>query len=155
MARPAASGLRPDPLNDSDIEKHLRRQSMQVIPEEWREEILGTARLAQASVCIEQSPSSVQITFRERLTSLLWPHPRAWAALAGVWVVIVALHLNQGETGPTQIAQSEPPAEAVLVALEDQRRLRAELLEPLERREPVAALPPGRRSERPHIFRIV
>lgn len=64
----------------------------------------------------------------------LWPSPRSYAALAAVWVVLVAIALSNGETATapklSATTRSSPPSAAMNLVLAQQHRLRAELLDP-------------------------
>jgi hypothetical protein len=104
-------------MND-EFEKKLQRQTLRPIPHEWREEILQAARAADAR-------RSVSEPHRSLLVRLLWPCPQAWAGLAGVWVLIMALNLStRDERATTVVSQTaQPPAELINAAREQRREL--------------------------------
>ena len=115
-------------MND-DLEQKLRRQSPRQIPAAWREEILSAA--TDASVSRHSSPATCNW-----LSALLWPHPRAWAGLAAVWIFIFALNFATRDDAPLAKAKSAvPPSPEVLMVLKQQRQLRAELVGSLEPRD--------------------
>jgi hypothetical protein len=137
-------------MND-DFEQRLREQKLRQIPREWREDILRTAhRAAQprdASLITHHSLS----TLGARLSAFLWPNPCAWAGLAAVWLVILAMNLAIRDSVPAAQAKVQvPPSTATLLILKEQRQLLAELNGALEKREgerpPVSPSRP--RSER-------
>ena len=82
--------------------------------------------------------------------ALFWPHPRAWAALAAVWLAIIAIDLSLREPSPPALARRpQAPAPQVLAALKEQKRLLAELLgsAPPAEAVPVGGVAPRPRSE--------
>ena len=115
-------------MND-DFEKRLQRQPLRQIPAEWREEILSVARAEQnirhSSFVIRHSWLS---GIRHKVSALLWPHPRAWAGLAAVWVVIFVLHFTSLDTTQMVASKSAPPSPELIAALKSQEKLLAELL---------------------------
>ena len=118
---------------DSEFEKKLRRQPVKEIPSAWRAEILAAARAEQSI----HHPSSVirpgwLSTLNSQLSTLLWPHPRAWAGLAAVWVCILALNFSTRDKSVMVAEKSSPPSPEVIVELRKQQRLFAELMEPRE-----------------------
>jgi hypothetical protein len=115
-------------MKPDDFEKRLQSQSLCKIPSEWRDEILQTAKSAT------YSPFAIRhwslSTLHHRLSTILWPHPKAWAGLAAVWLVITIAYLAAGDT-TTQVAKkSPPPTPESLVILQQQQRLLAELVGP-------------------------
>ena len=117
-------------MND-DFEKRLQRLALRKIPAEWRAEILDAARAATPA------PRKSEITFRALLSSflgqlsaLLWPHPKAWAALAVVWLGILSMNFYAADP-PRQLAKKDVlPSPEFLVACREQRRELARLIEP-------------------------
>lgn len=67
----------------NDFERQLQRQPLRDLPADWRREILGKCEAA----------TSVGPAWSWR--EWLWPSPKAWAALAAVWVVFFALSAGE------------------------------------------------------------
>jgi hypothetical protein len=126
-------------MNDEteQFERHLSRQPIRQVPPEWREEILSAAYAAQASC--RSSPAQYHGWFaalKQRLTTLLWPHPKAWAGMAAVWVLILAADFSMRDPA-TGVAEEKyaPPSPEVIVELKKQQQMLAELVgtyEPLD-----------------------
>jgi hypothetical protein len=122
---------------NSEFEKQLERQPMRELPRGWRSEILAAAsRTEHASVI-------------DRLSTWLWPHPRAWAGLGAAWVLIFLLHF----TAPDErhlARNSSPMTFQSLAMMQRQTLMMAQLLSALDSGDqPVATIaPPKPRSER-------
>ncbi len=121
-----------------DFEQKLQRQPLRPIPCEWREEILsaaskvGTARRVVRGRLGEASLPNWLSTINSQLSTLLWPHPKAWAGLAAVWVLIFAMDFSTRDASQTVAGKSSPPSPEVIVELRQQQRLLAELIGPRE-----------------------
>lgn len=68
------------------------------------------------------------------IPSLLWrelvlPCRRVWMGLAAVWLVILALNFAARDTSPTLAKSSPPPSPEMLAAVQNQKRLLAEMLQ--------------------------
>jgi hypothetical protein len=114
-------------MNFDEFESKLRGQPRRDIPPEWRREILVPLRRRT------EAPVS---WWRQ----LLWPHPAAWAGLAAVWVVIVALNLAGAPEG--ELYAAGKPSPDTRVAYQERQRLWAELaldISPQPRKQPPAA----------------
>ena len=112
-----------------DFEKQLQRQPMRPIPAAWRAEILAAAQPA---------PAPSLSTLLSHLSTLFQPYPKAWGALAAVWVVILGINFANYESAPAMEASAKPPLKEMVLALQNQRLLRAELIggqesEPVDR----------------------
>ena len=111
----------------NEFEQRLRSVPVKPLPGDWRTEIL-----AAAAEAVRSAP--VSLSWRERLVagwrSLFWPHPRAWAGLAAVWVIIAILHFSQRDDSPVLAEKSAPPTPEMLADLRQQQQLLAELLGP-------------------------
>jgi len=132
-------------MNPDDFEKRLEHQRLRPIPGAWRGEILDAARRAR-----DHQPSTFNPQPASWWRELLWPCPQAWAGLAAVWVLILAL--NSVTREPARAAQSPntPRAPEVLMALRDHRRLLAELIESQTSAEAPKPFVPRPRSELSH-----
>ena len=141
-------------MNTEDFEKRLQRQPLRQIPGEWREEILVAARQASgthhAPRTTQHASPSLLSTLTHQLSTLLWPHPAAWAGLAAVWLVILGLNYTTRDAFPRLAKGSLPAAPQLFMVFKEQERVLAELIGPRE--APVAERPkpasPRPRSER-------
>jgi len=115
-------------MNDEadQFEQRLGRQPLKSIPAEWRAEILTAACAAQPSRHVWLS------TINSQLSTVFWPHPKAWAGLATVWVFIFALNFSMRDTSPRVAEKSAPPSPEVMVELKKQQLLFAQLVGPRE-----------------------
>lgn len=122
-------------MND-DFEKHIQQQSLQKIPAEWRAEILAAARDEQscnhASRITNQSFLS---TLKHQLATIFWPHPKAWAGLAAVWVFILVLNFSTRDKTPVMAEKVLPPSPEMVAELRQQKLLFAELIGSSDARE--------------------
>lgn len=108
-------------MNDSEFEKHLQRQPLRPIPHEWRTEILQQATSADSRrLTHDRRPSF--------LSALLWPHPKAWAGLAAVWVLIYALRFASQDNLPKMAQASPSSPQEMVVKLKEQQQILAELI---------------------------
>ncbi len=98
---------------NSEFEKKLTEQPVRAVPAAWRAEILREARTAAAQQRLE-TPAATG------WRSWFWPAPRAWAALAACWVVLLAVQLFVGAPAATAAAPVDAPRLAL--ALEAKRR---------------------------------
>lgn len=121
-------------MKPDNFEQRLQRQPLRPVPLEWRTDILAAARTAQPPVHVARlTPHAWLSTLNSQLATLLWPHPKAWAGLAAIWVVIGLLNVSIHEDStPRLIAKSTPPSPEVLVELRQQQKLFAELVGPRE-----------------------
>lgn len=134
----------------NDFEHRLKAEQPRQIPPTWREDILRQARAAAETR--ETSATGAQPTqtgwlraavaaLRNRCGlpgstslahSLLWPHPKAWATLAALWMAIGCLHwASQESTAPALASHRDQPASrssVELLCLAEQLRLQRELL---------------------------
>ena len=132
-------------MNDSDFEKHLQRQPLRRIPQEWRSEILQNAA-ASAPSTLDRRPSFLS-TINHQLSTILWPNPKAWAVLAAVWVAIFVLHFSSKENLPRMAARAPGPSPEMIAELRQQQKELAELIGPSQ---PNDAERPKQFSPRPH-----
>ncbi len=132
---------------DSEFERKLSRQRVKQIPGEWRSEILATAR---ARGPIRHSPF---IILHSWLAAWLWPHPKAWAGLAAVWLAIFVLNYSTREGAPV-IAQKSAPQSTDVAELRTEQKMLAELIGPTELRvaDRQRVLSPKPRSERGEVL---
>ncbi len=121
-------------MSHDDFEQRLQRQPLRPVPTEWREEILAEAgrgsRVEGRAQNWVRSPSLVS-----RLSTILWPHPVAWAGLAAVWIFIFTVDFSVNDRAPSVAEGYSPPPTEVMVELRQQQRLLAELMGPRETRD--------------------
>jgi hypothetical protein len=142
-------------MKPDEFEQKLQRQPLQQVPAEWREDILSSAE--SAAVTRHSSPGTRQSwhsTLNFQLSTILWPHPAAWAGLAAAWVVILAVNFSMRDQPPMVAEKAAPPSPEVIVELKQQRRLLAELIGPRDTREAdrSKSVVPQPRSERTEIL---
>jgi hypothetical protein len=140
-------------MNDEmeQFERRLQNRPLKEIPGEWRAEILANCRGSRVE---DREPeASWQSTFIARLSAIFWPHPKAWAGLAVVWVCIVMLNFSTHEK-PHRVAEkiATAPQPEMVAELKQQRLMFAELLGATELRvadRPKSYLPKpqGKRME--------
>ena len=135
-------------MNTEDkLEQRLRRQPVRQIPSAWREEILSAARAATPRHPTLDSRPGVFAIIRHQLSTVLWPHPKAWAGLAGVWLVILAVNFATADK-TTRTAGNIPLASAdTIQGLRQREQFLAELN---DRPEPREAERPKVVPPRPH-----
>jgi hypothetical protein len=151
-------------MKPDDFEQKLRRQSLKEIPAEWREEILAVmATDANRRQEISREFTFAATSFRKllstlnaQLSTLLWPHPKAWAGLAAIWILILAVDFSMRDQSPVLAEKSTPPSPEVMVELQQQQRMLAELIglrdtSDADRSKPLVPQP---RSERVEIVTV-
>src|SRR3954453_20462037 len=99
----------------NEFENELKKRPLRRVPEHWRAQIL-----AQASA-------------EERMhrhepwwTALLWPSPKAWGTLAAAWAVMIMFSIATRER---TVSEEAPQATQIRMAVEEKRRLQAEIEE--------------------------
>ena len=101
-------------------------------------EILSAARQASlpqhAPRTTQHAPrlASLLSTLHHQLSTLLWPHPTAWAGLAAVWLVILGINLTTRDASPAVAKHASPVSPQVFMAFQEQERLLSELIGPGE-----------------------
>jgi hypothetical protein len=111
------------------FEQLLKRQSLRQAPAEWRKEILAAANeVLPAQSSRPAAAHSFLAILRQRLSSLLWPHPVAWGGLAAIWIFIFAVNFSTRDRAPEMAEKTSPPSPEVTAELRQQQRLYAELI---------------------------
>ena len=127
-------------MKPDEFEQELARQPMKPIPAEWRSEILAAVDTAVNGRPVGRDSASAATrsawlsALVERFAALLWPHHKAWAGLAAVWIVVFALNLSLRDPAPAPVAKASPPAPEAVAELRRQQRMLAELIGPAELR---------------------
>jgi hypothetical protein len=141
-------------MND-DFEQKLQRQPLRQVPAEWRGEILAVAESAAAA----RHPSPVTrpswlSTLNSQLSTILWPHPKAWAGLAAVWILILAVDVSARDKSPVMAEKFASPLPETIVELKKQQRMLAELIGPRDEHDAdrSKSFVPQPRSERTEIL---
>ena len=123
--------------SDEQFESRLQREPLRDAPLPWRQEILAKARAAAPGHAARFTQHAAW--WRE----LFWPHPAAWAALAGVWLVMLGVHFVSREATPPVFARQVAPSREMRELLKQQEQLFAELVGPRENRDAVRPKPAG------------
>jgi hypothetical protein len=128
-------------MNGEDqFEERLRRLPQRPVPPSWREEILLAARQASRSSqapCLATSKRSEQgVThfaprWHAMLSTLLWPHPKAWAGLAAIWMLVLGLNFATRDEPTRVVRWTAPPSPQMRELLHQQEQLFAELIGPI------------------------
>ena len=111
-------------MND-DFEQKLSRQPLKKIPGEWRAEILTAATRQNPHVA---PPASFLSTINSQLSTLFWPHPKAWARLAAIWIFIFTVNFSMRDHSEIVAKKSAPPSPEMVTELKQQQRMFAELI---------------------------
>lgn len=112
-------------MND-DFETTLQRQPLRRIPAEWRTDILAAAEAERRQTTI--ASATLASVCKSRLRELFWPAPQAWAGLAALWLVVVALNFANREAAPELQVRDAPPSLEMLRLLKQQEQMFAELV---------------------------
>ena len=141
-------------MNTDDFEQRLQRQPIRRIPARWRGEILREGRPAAVPEIGNTDTASLPtLNWRTTLANLFWPHPKAWAGLAAVWVLIFCLDFSMRDTEPVVAAKASPLSREAIAELRQEHQMWAELIgvDPASDAEPPEFLPQPR-SERVEIL---
>jgi hypothetical protein len=151
--------MKPDNLKPDNFEQKLQRQPLRQIPGEWREEILREGRRTAVPEIRDADTASLPkwswlSTLNHQLSTLLWPHPTAWAGLAAVWILILAVDFSLRDKTPVMAEKTATPSPEVIVELRRQQRLLAELIGPRDTSDAdrSKSFVPQPRSERAEIL---
>jgi hypothetical protein len=121
-----------DDMNPEDFEKQLQRQPLRPVPADWRADILKAVDVASSEPRAPRPAPSFLSVINSQLSSLLWPCPQAWAGLAAVWLVILAVNYASEDKSEIMAAKSPPPTPQMMMALQEQRKMLAKLIEPYD-----------------------
>ena len=112
------------------FERRLSRQPLRQIPGEWRADILWEG--LRASRENNWDADTASLPKRDWLAEIFWPHPKAWAGLAAIWILILAVDFSMRDSSPRTVEKYAPPSPEVMVELKKQQRLFAELVGPIQ-----------------------
>jgi hypothetical protein len=113
-------------MNPDDFEKRLQRQPLRELPPEWRSQILKSAVPSRHSPPV--ACNSFLSTINHQLSTLLWPHPKAWATLAALWVGIAVAQFAASDHAVHVTKRPQLPSREEIVLLQQQTRLMTELV---------------------------
>jgi hypothetical protein len=112
----------------NDFEQKILRQPLKEIPGDWRAEILANAKSAAVRRTTSASRPSLLSIFNRQLSTFFWPHPKAWAGLAAIWIFIFAVNFLIRDKSPVIAEKVSLPSPEMVVELKQQQRLFAELI---------------------------
>lgn len=119
-------------MSPEEFEKQLKQRPMRAVPANWRAEILAAAAGREAGEPATKDASLPAIV--SYLLSMLNLRPRALAALAAVWVLILVLHISTRDESPAAAGRT-PAAREIIAEVREQKLFYAELLGTREARE--------------------
>lgn len=140
-----------------DFENSLTRRPVKRMPAGWRAEILAAARGAEPALRARRTASlDFFPALNERLAALFWPHPRAWAGLAALWVMIAALHWAISDRSGALPVEAVRPSPGLAAELRQQHQFYAELvgLNDTSEADRPRVLSPKPRSERLEVLAV-
>jgi len=137
-------------MMSKEIEQFERRLShlpLRQIPAGWREEILSAAGgVGTARRAVRPFGRAGRASLPGWIEKVFWPSPAAWAGLAALWILILAVDFSIRDKAPVVADKSLPPSPEVIAQLQQQQRLLAELMGPrdtgdADRSKPLAPRP--------------
>lgn len=112
--------------------------------------------VSKLGIPIEPWKSSLPVLVLLKLwQELIWPCRRTWAALAAVWLLMLGVNVSLRDPGQITLAKPSPSG-GMMMALQQQERLLAELSEPPKTRagtSPPKPIAPQPRSDRRDVSR--
>ena len=111
-------------MKPENFEQRIQRQPLREIPGEWRMEMLAAAERASRP----KPRASFLSTLNHQLSTLLWPHPKAWAGLAAAWVFIFVLNFSMRDKSPVMAEKVLPPSPEIIAELKKEHLMYAELI---------------------------
>ena len=96
-------------MNLDDFEKSLSEQPVRSLPDDWRKDVLSSARREAASVAPRPRASSGWAAW-------LWPSPIAWAGLAALWVIAFGFNWLASQPVVCQTATISPESAGIQMA---------------------------------------
>src|SRR5579859_1912908 len=144
---------------DNAFEKRLQAVPHRAIPEAWRREILSAAREAAGTHSApRETTTGVFSDLKVLLARILWPHPKAWAGLAALWLLVLGLNFAAREPVRLQLVRAITPSSPQMIEmLHQQQQLLAELVGPLDKPQvshPKTVLPQPRSQRRQEALNV-
>ncbi|MBU6402096.1 MAG: hypothetical protein KGS61_17395 [Verrucomicrobia bacterium] len=134
-------------MNPDDFEQWLGCQPFRAAPPEWRAQILTACKTPDSHSTLHVAHRTFHVSVWRQW---LWPCPRAWAGLAAIWALSLALQLVS-RSPSAQMAKSSAPAQAESVmSFAEQRQWLAQLLDSPNAVPALEAEPPKAFTPRPH-----
>jgi hypothetical protein len=128
-------------MNSDDFEKQLQRQPLRQVPGEWREKILQNATPARRLGPPKHSEGGWLSLLTSNLSRLLWPHPKAWAGLAALWVAMIVVQFASSDPASHAGNRAETLSPDAMVMLKQQQKLLGELVQQSSPIEPSRTKP--------------
>ncbi len=127
-------------MKPDSFEQKLRQQSLRQIPAEWRGEIIAEAMSRASKVESRGQESFWFSSLVARLSTVFWPHPKAWAGLAAVWIFIFVLNFSMRDETPAVAKKNSAPSTEMMAELKQQKIMFAQLigandLQPVDRQK--------------------
>jgi hypothetical protein len=137
-------------MKPDEFEQQLQSQPRRAIPSEWRVEILEAAHTASRVLASRTTRDATRVPWWREW---LWPCPQAWAGLAAVWMILVALQITASSTPPSNANKFLDSEKQMAVAA--QRRELARLLDvPADPAPASKGTVPGPRSESASLSKV-
>jgi hypothetical protein len=134
------------------FERRLSRQPLRRVPAEWRAEILVAAHDAKPFQHVTRNTQHGFLSvLHSQLATILWPCPKAWAGLAAIWILILAVDFSDRDRSRGVAENSAPPPPEMMAELKQQQRLLAELIGTRESSDADQSKPV---APRPHTERL-
>jgi hypothetical protein len=115
-------------MKPEDFEQKLRGQSLRQIPTEWRGEIIAGA-MSRVSKVEGRGQKDFRLSILvSRLSTVFWPHPKAWAGLAAIWIFIFVVNFSTRDKTPFAAEKISPPSPEMFAELKQQRLMFAQLI---------------------------
>ena len=129
-----------------------RHQSANAKLDKLRSEVLSTAWSRQPRAVRQDVDAKTPLPVRAALAvwrEVIWPCRRVWTGMAALWVVLWGINLRLADTPKTDARARSACAPGMFEALEEQRRLLAELIAPADNQPAEPPRPnPQPRSDR-------
>jgi hypothetical protein len=138
-------------MKEDDFEHELQLQQFREIPDQWREEIISSARqvckLESQRAKTKEQVRVTLLSLRSRLSTLFWPSQKAWAGLASIWLLIGVVNIKTAGTAKIVFLPTrQEPLGEMMSAWKDQEKLLTELV---ELHDSTAVEPPKRFAPKP------
>ena len=113
---------------------------------------LAAARAVDASAPGPARGPWLQTVLKKVWLELIWPSRHAWAGMALLWLALLVANLQMKAASPILAANRTARARDVAQAVQEQRRVLTELLQPIS--APALPAQPGRPNPRPRSERL-